>query len=160
MPRQKLKITYIPPFHRVHYQALEEFLARIYRLADFSVLKAAGAVHGLYPEYPVQGVIPPNFRAQTGRIRTGTHCSDLGLILTMLCADGHIPAGQYVIDTQRKPEPLEIYKTLLQRTLDPLDPVCVHFKEKHRSNSHFRKKARVIDRSLIEWLKQQRSGGL
>lgn len=160
MSRQKLKIAYIPPFHRVHYRALEEFLARVYRLTGFSVLKAAGAVHGLYPEYLVQGVIPLSLRGRAGRIRTGARCDDLGLILTVLCADGHIPAGQYVIDTQREPEPLEVYKTLLQRTLDPLDPECVRFKERHRSNSHFRKRARVIDRSLVEWLKQQRSGGL
>lgn len=157
MPQKSLPIAYIPPFHRVHYRALEAYLARVYRLVGFNVLKAAGAVHGLYPEYLVQGIIPWNLRAQAGRIRTGVHCSDLGLILTMLCADGHIPAGQYVIDTQREPGPLEAYKTLLQRTLDPLDPECVHFKEKHRGNSHFRKRARIIDRSLVEWLKQQQS---
>jgi len=157
MPQKSLPIAYIPPFHRVHYRALEAYLAQVYRLAGFNVLKAAGAVHGLYPEYLVQGVIPRDLQAQAGRIRTGARCSDLGLILTVLCADGHIPAGQYVIDTQREPGPLEAYKTLLQRTLDPLDPECVHFKEKHRGNSHFRKRTRIIDRSLVEWLKQQQS---
>lgn len=155
MPRKSLPIAYIPPFHRVHYRALEAYLARVYRLAGFNVLKAAGAVHGLYPEYLIQGVIPQNLQAQADQIRTGAHCSDLGLILTVLCADGHIPAGQYVIDTQREPGPLEVYKTLLQRTLDPLDPECMRFKEKHRRNSHFRKRARTIDRSLVEWLKRQ-----
>lgn len=157
MPQKSLPIAYIPPFRRVHYRALEAYLARVYHLTGFNVLKAAGVVHDLYPEYLIQGIIPQNLRAQAGQIRTGAHCSDLGLILTVLCADGHIPAGQYVIDTQREPEPLEAYKTLLQHTLDPLDPECVHFKEKHRENSHFRKKARIIDRSLIEWLKQQQS---
>ena len=157
MPRKSLPIAYIPPFHRVHYRALEAYLARVYRLTGFNILKAAGATHGLYPEYLVQGVIPRDLQAQAGRIRTGAHYSNLSLILTVLCADGHIPAGRYVIDTQREPEPLEVYKTLLQRTLDPLDPKCVRFKEKYRGNSHFRKKARIIDRSLVEWLKQQQS---
>lgn len=157
MPRKSLPIAYIPPFHRVHYRALEAYLARVYRLAGFNVLKAAGAVHGLYPEYLVQGIVPPSLRTQARRIRAGGRCSDLSLILTVLCADGHIPAGQYVIDTQHEPGPLEVYKTLLQRTLDPLDPECVRFKEKHRNSSGFRKRAQVIDRSLVEWLKQQQS---
>lgn len=161
MPQKSLPIAYIPPFHRVHYRALETYLARVYRLNSFNVLKAAGAVHGLYPEYLIQETVPPSLRALAIHIRTGTRtgarCNDLGLILTVLCADGHIPAGRYVIDTQREPGPLETYKTLLQRTLDPLDPECVRFKEKHRGNSRFRKKTRIIDRSLVEWLKQQRS---
>jgi hypothetical protein len=160
MPRQKLKITFIPPFYRVHYLALEGFLACVYRLTNYSVLRAAGATHGLYPEYLVQGVVPRSLRAQAGRIRAGSPCGDLGLILTVLCADGHIPAGQYIIDTRRKPGPLEVYKTLLQETLDPLAPECVQFKERHRKDAHFRKKARVIDQSLIEWLKRERPGGL
>jgi len=161
MSQKSLPIAYIPPFHRVHYRALETYLAQVYHLNGFNVLKAAGAVHGLYPEYLIQGVIPRDLQTLAGHIRTGTRtgarCSDLSLVLTVLCADGHIPAGRYVIASQREPGPLEAYKTLLQRTLDPLDPECVHFKEKHRENSHFRKKARIIDRSLVEWLKQERS---
>ena len=155
MTHQKLEIVHTPPFYRVHYRTLERYLARVYHLTSFNVLKVAQVVHGLYPEYLVQGVIPPDLQTRARRIRTGDPCGDLSLILTVLCADGHIPAGLYVIDTQREPETLEVYKTLLQRALDPLNSECVHFKEKHRDNLHFSRRARIIDRSLIEWLKQR-----
>lgn len=158
MARPKLKIVNTPPFQRVHYRALEVYLAKVYRLTRFDALKAAGATHGIYPEYRIDAEIPPHLQEAANRIRTGRRCRDLGLALTVLCADRHISAGQYIIDTRREADPIKVYKHLLQRTLDPIHPDCVRFKELHRDARRFRKKAAIIDRSLVAWLKQERSG--
>lgn len=157
MSQLKLEITYTPPFHRVYYLTLEAYLIQVYRFTKFSVLKAAGVSHGIYPEYRIEAVIPPRLQAKAKQIRAGARCRDLGLALTVLCADRHIPAGLYVIDTKCRPDPIEAYKRLLQQTHDPIHPECVRFKKKHRSDPRFREKAGVIDRSLIEWLKQEPS---
>jgi len=160
MAHPKLEIVNIPPFRRVHYRALEVYLAKVYRLTRFNALKASGASHGICPEYLIDAKIPPHLQTDADRVRAGVRCRNLGLALTVLCADRHIPAGQYLIDTRREEDPIEVYKRLLQRTLDPIHPDCVRFKERHRSAPRFRKKARVIDRSLIEWLKKEPSEGL
>jgi hypothetical protein len=117
----------------------------------------AGATHGVYPEYQIGAKIPPHLKAAADRIRAGGRCRDLGLALTVLCADRHIPAGQYIIDTRREEDPVEAYKRLLQQTRDPLHPDCVRFKTEHRKAPRFRKRAGIIDRSLVEWLKQEPS---
>lgn len=155
-PRPKLPVIARPPFFRVHYLALERHLSHVYKLHNFRVLEAAGAGHGLCPEYLIRGEIPAEWRSLTNRIRTGAPSTDLWLILTMLCADGDIPSGWYVIDTKRLRTPLSVYKETLQRTLDPLHHECVQLKEQHRNNAHFRKAARIIDRSLLDWLKKMR----
>lgn len=157
MTQPKLEIVDTPPFKRVHYRALEVYLTRVYRLTRFDALKAAGTTHGVYPEYRISAKIPPHLQEAANRIRTGRRCHDLSLALTVLCADRHIPAGQYIIDTRQEEDPIEVYKRLLQRTLDPIHPDCVRFKETHRSTRRFRKRAAIIDRSLIAWLKQEPS---
>jgi len=157
MTHPKLEIVDIPPFRGVHYRALEVYLAKVYHLTRFNALKAAGASHGVYPEYHIGAEIPSHLQAAANQIQTGKHGCDLGLVLTVLCADHHIPAGRYVIDTHREEDPTEAYKRLLQRTLDPIHPDCVRFKEKHRNTPRFRKKAGIIDRSLVEWLKKEPS---
>ncbi len=154
MPHQKLKIIHAPPFYRIHYQALESYLAHVYRLTGFNILQSIGTTHGIHPEYLIEGVIPDRLQAQADRIRTGRR-ADLALILTVLCTDGHIPPGQYVIDTNRPQPPLEAYKRLLRKHLNPLHRECVQFKERHRADNNFRKIARVIDHSLLEWLKSR-----
>jgi len=154
-PRQKLPITQKATHYRVHYLALERHLALVYRLRGFSVLRATGAGPGLYPEYLVREAVPVDSQQEAAQIRRGCHSHDLGLILTMLCADGYIPAGACVIDTERPRSPLDAYKLLLQHTLDPLHPDCVALKERHRKNQFFNKQARIVDRSLMEWLKKQ-----
>lgn len=155
MTQPKLEIVDDPPFRRVHYRALEVYLAKVYRLTRFNVLKTAGVSHGIYPEYHIGTEIPPHLQAAADQIRTGAHCHNLGLVLTVLCADHYIPADQYIIDTRRKEDPIKAYKRLLQQTLNPIHPDCVRFKEKHRSIPRFRKRARIIDRSLVEWLKKE-----
>ena len=155
-PRQKLKIINTPPHYRVHHLALEAYLAQAYHLTNFSVLKATGATHGDHLEYLVHKKIPTTLLVTANQIREGGH-GDLALILTVLCADGHIPAGKYIINTHREIEPLEIYKKLLQTHLDPMHKECITFKAEHREDTHFRKMARVIDRSLTAWLKTEQS---
>jgi len=153
MPTRRLEIVYTTNSKRVHYQDLEDFLARIYHLQGFNTLRAAGATHGLYPEYLIERVLPNSLLTRAALIRTGRP-GDLALILTTLCVDGHIPPGRYVLDTAKRPAPIEAYKSLLRQHLDPLHPECSRFKNRHHSNPHFRKMSRVIDRSFTEWLKE------
>lgn len=155
--RSALPIIHAPPFSRIGYRDLEAYLTRVYHLAGFHVLKAAGTAPGINPEYLVRGVIPEHLQPEAARIRAG-YRGDLALILETLCVDSYIPPGHYIIDTRREPPPLEVYKRLLRRHLDPLHPECIRFKEQHRANAYFRKLARVIDRSLMEWLKKQPEG--
>jgi len=155
MPRQKLKIVFTPPICRVHYQDLEAYLTQIYHFGSFNILKAAGVVNEIFPEYRIRGVIPPHLQDKAKRIRAGHAGRDLNLILAVLCSDGHIPAGHYVLDTHKRPKPIKIYEILLRRTLNPRHPECVRFRERHRGDRHFCKKVRIIDRSLVGWLGEE-----
>lgn len=154
-PRPKLPITRKATHYRVHYLSLERHITQVYRLRGVSILNMTGATHGLCPEYLIGGSVPPESRAAIVQIRKGGFCHDLSLVLAALCEDGDLPVGRCVIDTTRPESPLRAYKRLLQRTLDPLHPDCIALKERHRGDKHFRKQARIIDRSLVEWLKRQ-----
>jgi len=153
MATKRLKIVYTTNSKRVHYRNLKNFLSWVYHLRDFNVLRAAGATHGLYPEYLIKRALPASLLDHAARVRAGRP-ADLSLILTTLCVDGHVPPGRYVLDTTKRPAPIEVYKSLLRRHLDPLHPECIRFKNRHRSNPRFRKMSRVVDRSFIEWLKE------
>lgn len=153
-PRQKLPIERRDTHFRVHYLALERHIASVYRLRGFSVLRATGATHGLYPEYHINSGVPETARPAADRIRCGGRSQDLALILAMLFDDGALPAGHCVIDTAPPEEPIKTYKRVLQATLDPLHPDCIALKDRHRGNKTFRRQARTVDRSLLEWLKK------
>lgn len=155
-PRPKLQLISASPHYRVYYQTLEAYLTQVYRLTNYSILKTTGVTHGIHLEYRVQKKVPTALQMDADRIRAGRR-GDLALILTVLCADGYIPPGKYIIDTHREIEPLEVYKKLLQVYLDPMHKECIAFKAKHRVDAHFRKMARIVDRSLTEWLKIERS---
>lgn len=157
MSTRRLEIVYTSNSKRVHYRDLEDFLARVYHFRRFNALRAAGATHGLCPEYLIERVLPAGLLDRAAQIRTGRP-ADMCLVLTTLCVDGHIPPGKYVLDTKKRPAPLEVYQSLLRQHLDPLHPECIHFKNRHRRDPRFRKLSRVVDRSLTEWLKEQPEG--
>jgi len=53
------------------------------------------------------------------------------LILTVLCADGCIPARRYIIDTRPETPPIEHYKAVLRKTGSPLSAECIAFRDAH-----------------------------
>lgn len=155
-PKPKLPAIHLPHY-RVHYTDLETYLGAVYRMRDFQFFKATGFAPGLVPEYTVTGVLPPSWESQNKaeRIRNGQRTSDLLLILNVLCLDGFIPAGKYLIDTKVKTPPLEVYRALLETHRNPRANECVQFREKHRNDKDFTKKAAVLDNAVDEWLRSQ-----
>jgi hypothetical protein len=118
-PKPKLDMVQLPIF-RVHYRKLEDYLCRIFRFDGFDFLRASGAVPGLVPEYQIGPDLPPSGDA-AGRaesVRNGKRTQDVPLMLTVLCRDGYIPAGKYLIDTRPETPPIETYKALLRQTGD------------------------------------------
>jgi hypothetical protein len=107
-PKPVLEMVQLPIF-RVHYRRLEEYLAKVYRMEGFDFLLASGAVPGLIPEYAVSPTLPPAQDAhdRADAIRSGRRTRDVALILNVLCRDGFIPAGRYIIDTRPKPSPID-----------------------------------------------------
>jgi hypothetical protein len=143
-----MRVSYIC---RVHYLDLQAYLAKVYRMKGFDLLKAAGAVHGLCPEYIVTGRVPQaaNAGQQMDNIRRGRITRNVDLILNVLCVDGFIPKGKYVIDTKKPPNPIEEYTRMLNDHMDPNHPDCVTFKKKHPS-SDFQRRAKLMDKLARE----------
>ena len=154
-PKPKLPATQLP-IYRVHYRALELFLDKVYRMRDYDFRRATGAQTGMAPEYHVQAALPQAWNApeQANRIRCGQRTSSVALILNVLCIDGFIPAGTYIIDMREKTAPINTYRALLEKKRDPSDPECVRFREAH-PDATFRKQAAMLDSAVLEWLKHQ-----
>jgi hypothetical protein len=133
--------------YRVRYEDLEAYLAEVYRM-EIEVLKITGA--GMCPEFIVTGALPPasNARQQADNIRRGRRTKNLQLILNVLCLDGFIPTGKYIIDTRPGPPPVSVYTDLLNEHGDPDHPECVAFREKHRGKEE-RKRFRTLDRAAL-----------
>ena len=91
----------------VHYLDLQEYLAEVYRMRGYDVLFTLGVANGMFPEFIVTGKMPPawNIAEQADNIRRGRYTRNLGLILNVLCADGFIDRGKYIIDTSKRLQP-------------------------------------------------------
>lgn len=155
-PKPILEMTQLPIF-RVHYRRLEQYLAKVYRMEEFDFLLAAGAVPGLVPEYAVNGALPPSddARRRADAIRAGRRTRDVPLILNVLCLDGLIPAGKYIIDTRPETPPIEHYKLLLRKTSNPLSAECIAFRDAHRRDRAFTRLAAEIDTTALDALREQ-----
>jgi hypothetical protein len=155
-PRPVLEMTQLPIF-RVHYRRLEEYLAKVYRMEGFDFLFASGAVPALVPEYAVSPTLPPaeDARRQADAIRDGRRSRDVALILNVLCQDGYIPAGKYIIDTRPEPSPIDQYRALLRKTGNPLSAECVAFRDAHRQDRVFTRIAAEIDTAVLKALRDQ-----
>ena len=75
---------------------------------------------------------------------------NLGLILNVLCVDGFIPKGKYVIDTSAPPNPIAGYTELLNEHHDPNHPECMAFRLIH-PDPEFQRRARVLDKLTREY---------
>lgn len=157
-PRPVLEMTQLPIF-RVHYRRLEEYLEKVYRMEGFDFLLASGAVPGLVPEYAVSRTLPPSedARRRADAIRTGRRTQNVGLILNVLCLDGFIPAGKYIIDTRPETQPIEHYKALLRKTGNPLSADCIAFRDAHRQDRAFTRLAAEIDTAVLDALRKQQA---
>ncbi len=135
---------------RVHYKDLADYLAQILKMKDYNILLASGATNGMCPEYRVNGVlgIASNIQQQANNVRQGRRTRNLGLILNVLCLDEFIPKGLYVIDTRKRPGPVEEYTKLLNETRDPRHAKCVAFKKKHQKNKVLIERAHTLDTAV------------
>jgi len=145
------------PIFRVHYRRLEDYLCRVFRFDGFDFLRASGAVPGLVPEYQIGPDLPPSSDAarRADSIRSGRRTQDVSLILTVLCRDGYIPAGRYIIDTRPLTPPIEKYKTLLRQTGTPESKECRDFRAAHRHDKSFMRLAAEIDTQVLSVLRSQ-----
>ena len=156
-PRPVLEMVQLPIF-RVHYRRLEEYLARVYRMEGFDFLLASGAAPGLVPEYAVRPILPPAEDAQrrADAIRTGRRTRDVPLIFTVLCLDGLIPAGKYIIDTRPEPAIIDQYRSVLRQTGTPDSEECRAFRHAHQGDKTFIRTAAEIDTQVLAVLRQQK----
>jgi hypothetical protein len=152
-----LEMVQLPVF-RVRLRHLEDFLRKVYRLEGFDFLAATGGVAGATYEYSVQAALPPgpNALRRADAIRRGQRTQNVPLILNVLCLDGYVPAGRYLIDTRPEASAIHQYRNLLQATGDPLAAVCLAFKEAHRREKLFTQQAARMDKSIIEMRKDGR----
>jgi hypothetical protein len=154
LPRQGAAKPVLPmtqlPIYRVKQRHLEAYLVKVYRMDGFDFLAASGATPGICPEYQVSTVLPPAWTAKEAaeRIRQGHRSKNLALILNVLCVDGYIPPGRYIIDTHPEPPPAPVYRDLLMKTADPDHPACVAFRKEHGHNRNFMQLAVRMDQAV------------
>jgi hypothetical protein len=152
------------PIFRVKMGDLEDYLYEVYRMGSFDFLLAAGLSPGECPEYIVQAALPDSITCtrQAQDIRSGRRTKNLPLILNVLCLDGFIPAGKYIIDTHPRPRAIDVYTSMIKARLAVhdldclLDPECVAFKEARRSNKKFMAQAAAVDKVAEEVVARER----
>lgn len=144
----RLKVMQKSPEIRVHYTDLEEFVNQVFS-AEFKFLKSAGMTHGMIPEYRVTGDTS-GYERRVVQIRNGKIGRNIGLMLNVLCKDNKIPAGDYVIDTYRKPHPTDVYRQLLEDHRNPEHHECRKLKRKHQADKMFSLNASILDQACRE----------
>jgi len=153
----KPKLPSIPvPVYRVHYRALETYLAQVYNLRDYDFLRATGT-KGLAVEYRVAAELTSAWNAHTlaDRIRCGQRTANVQLILNVLCLDGFIGPGLYIIDTRPEQNPIDHYRLMLETTRNPQDSRCIYFRTTHKEDRVFTEQAAILDKAVVAWLKNQ-----
>lgn len=143
-----LRVMQTRPEIRVHYTDLEEFVNKVLN-TEFKFLKSAGMTHGMIPEYRVDGQILANDR-RVSQIRNGRIGQSVGLMLNVLAHDGKISKGDYVIDTYKKPHPMDVYRQLLEDHRDPNHPECRRLRRQHQRDKVFTRNAALLDEACRE----------
>jgi len=126
------------------------------RRDTFDFLLASGAAPGLVPEYAVSSTLPPSedARRRADAIRAGRRTRDVPLILNVLCLDGLIPAGKYIIDTWPEPTIIDQYRALLRRTGTPESRECIAFRQAKKGDKAFIRLADEIDMAVLNALRE------
>ena len=78
----------------------------------------------------------------------------MSLILNVLCIDGYIPAGKYIIDTRPEPTPIEQYRALLRKTGTPESEECRAFRRTRQSDKTFIRLAAEINTAVFDVLRE------
>jgi len=148
-PKPILKVSLIPVF-RVHFEDLERYIKTVFGF-DFDLLFLTGTVAGVIPEYQVNGrIVNDAHKRQAEQIKNGQRNKNLRLILNVLAAEGYIHFGRYIIDTNPKPNPTDLYRSLLEAGYAPDSQQCVAFKHEHRDNPTFVERAAILDTAVLE----------
>lgn len=149
-PKPSLPMQRLPIF-RVHYKAFEEYVQTVFGF-EFDFLFAAGVTAGCGVDYNVQQPLPATiaWERKIADLRRGQRTKEVLLILSVLVADGYIPAGKYTISTHKLPDPILTYRVLLQTTGDPKSADCVAYRLRFKSDPAFNKKADVLDKLVAE----------
>jgi hypothetical protein len=154
-PKPMLDMVQLPIF-RVQYRKLEAYFCRVFGWDEFDFLMAAGCAPGLIPEYIVTPDLPPSSDAsrRADGLCNGRRTRDVPLILTVLCRDGYIPTGKYIVDTRPETPPIERYKALLRKTQTPESQECRAFRAAHRHDREFTQIAAEIDAQVLQVLRE------
>jgi hypothetical protein len=76
------------------------------------------------------------------------------LILNVLCLDGYVPAGKYIIDTRPEPSPIDQYRALLRKTGTPESQECIAFRQSRRDDKAFIRLAAEMDMAVLNALRE------
>jgi hypothetical protein len=145
------------PICRVLAKDLEAYLRKVYRTRDCDVRAITGARGAMTPEFVVDGILGDvnNLGQQIFDIRQGYRIRNLRLALNLLCKDGFIPKGIYIIDTAVGEKPVEAYRRALNESHDPLNVECIRIKEENRRDRDFMRQAVLLDKRVLALQKEQ-----
>ncbi len=151
-PKPKLPVE-VTLTCRVRSQDLQDYLATVFKMRGYDIRQVTGARADMSPEFVVTGILPdtPNMWQRIDNIRRGRKEHDLNLILNLLCRDGFIPTGKYVIDMTPNPHPIDAYRHALHQTSDPLCAECMKIKEANKSDKNFVKQTTMLDKKVAEY---------
>jgi len=137
---------------RVHFDVLQKYLGKVFKINDYNIQGVTGSRAGMVPEFLVTGVLvdTPNLWQQVDGIRRGQRVRNLGLILDLLCKDGFIPAGKYVIDMTPGVSPLDEYREALYQSGDPSSVECQAIKTANKTTKDFTKRVALLDQRWVE----------
>jgi len=138
---------------RVHFLDLQEYLAVVFRIQNYDIRFNTGSRAEMTPEFIVTGILPntPNIEQQIENIRHGYKEHNLGLIMNLLCKDGFIPVGKYIIDMHESANPLDKYRDALYRTNNPFGVECMEIKAANKKDRGFIKQATMLDKRVMEY---------
>ncbi len=155
-PKPKLEMTVVQHY-RVHFKVLEAYIAKVLKIKGYDIRKVTGARGAMSPEYSVMGLLSNtnNISQQVFDVRCGKRIRNLGLILAVLCLDGFIQPGIYVIDMTENGDPVEDYRKALNDSHDILDPLCLKIKEMLRGNRSDMRRVLQLDQQLMKLQKEQ-----
>lgn len=138
-----MQISYT--FH-IHHADLSRLLKEVYRM-DYDVKLATGQVSGMYLEYDVTGDLPDvwGIERQVANVRKGHRTRQMGLILNILCQDGFLPRGKYVIDLSDYPDPIARYEAALKETCEPTHTRCLKIRREWEHYPEYRMRMDFLD---------------
>lgn len=149
------------PVYIIHYRDLEVYLQTVFKMDGYQVKLATGARGDMTPEFNVTGCLPTvtNLCQLVDNIRRGRHTRNLGLILDILCQDGFIMVGKYIINMTEIPSQIEKYTEMLNRSQDCSHPMCIAIKEANRGDVKFNRQVKILDDKFLKHQEQLTANG-